>query len=176
MWERSHEPLPRHLPGGWRGKVATKTLGATRLGAEILTLNLPNTEEDCLQLDLGLPSLLIWCRHLSCGPTKNLEKRCSFCVWLWSAEGLGINFLTAVCRLLGTGGVAPYHGQPISHPVPSVLGFSPLPLPTQDGRCLAGRLPFASVLASTSGYYCECPTRPIALMHAQRSEYYKCCH
>lgn len=44
----------------------------TRLGAEILTLNLPNTEEDCLQLDLGLSNLFDVGVCYS-GPTKNLE-------------------------------------------------------------------------------------------------------
>jgi hypothetical protein len=52
--------LARHLPEGvMRKDRDKKTPSATRLGAEILTLILTNTEEDCLRLDLGLPSLFI---------------------------------------------------------------------------------------------------------------------
>ena len=176
MWERNHEPLPRHLPSGWWGKIATKSLRATRLGAQILTLNLrirksiaDSLTSVCL---VYLFDVSVCC---SC-PTKNLEDVAFVC-------GCGLRKVSGSIFLLPfvdcwRGGLEGWcHTADNQYHIPFLLFLASLPSPSHRRTVVVWRegshLPV--YWPARVDIIVNVPTSPVAVIHAQRSEYHKCC-
>jgi len=90
-------------------------------------------------------------------------------VWLWFAEGLGINFLTAVCRLRwGLEGWR--HTTDNQYRIPFLLFLASLFPPSQHRTVVVWRegshLPV--YWPARVDIIVNVPTRPVALMHAQK--------